>query len=93
MSEPTSLIVAPDCGDSGHTAIYDPEGKKVALVFKEGYAILFAFAEVMMFLLGKLVDDEPCRLDHHGNCQSHNLENPCSVARARDLLYILKGGN
>lgn len=32
------------------------------------------------------VDDGECRLDHHGYCQSHWLEDPCSVAVARDLL-------
>ena len=37
-------------------------------------------------LLGKLIDDEPCRLDHHGYCQTHRLEENCSVARARELI-------
>lgn len=39
-------------------------------------------------LLRAFVDEEPCRLDHHGNCQAHNLSNPCDVARARVLLGL-----
>ena len=32
------------------------------------------------------VMDEPCRYDHHGNCQAHFVENPCCVADARALV-------
>jgi hypothetical protein len=44
---------------------------------------LFGFRA--MVLLTNLADDEACRLDHHGQCQTHNLETVCSVAAARDL--------
>ena len=41
-------------------------------------------------LLESLVDDEPCRTDHHGYCQTHNLSHPCEVAEARR--YLKEGG-
>lgn len=34
------------------------------------------------------IGDEPCRLDHHGNCQAHFLGNPCEVAAARTALEV-----
>lgn len=38
-------------------------------------------------LLRRFVDDEPCRLDHHGLCQAHSLSGPpCRNAEARLLL-------
>lgn len=30
--------------------------------------------------------DDPCRYDHHGYCQSHFLEEDCSVKRAISAL-------
>lgn len=41
-----------------------------------------------LILLHRLVDreDEPCRLDHHGYCQTHLLELECSVKAAREWL-------
>jgi hypothetical protein len=39
-----------------------------------------------------VVDDEPCYLDHHGNCQTHCLNNPCEMAVARATLNTEKGG-
>lgn len=36
--------------------------------------------------LRRLVDDEPCTLDHDGDCQTHNAGQPCAVAVARDVL-------
>lgn len=35
---------------------------------------------------------ERCFFDHHGNCQSHFVENPCSVMLARKALSEIKGG-
>lgn len=32
------------------------------------------------------MQDEPCRFDHHGNCQAHYVEKPCRVAEARAAL-------
>jgi len=37
-------------------------------------------------LLRNLVDYEECRTDHHGYCQTHRLEENCSVAEAREAL-------
>jgi len=43
------------------------------------------------------VQDEPCRIDHQGYCQSHYLDNVnshggCRVANARALVAKVKGG-
>ncbi len=40
--------------------------------------------EVLKGLLKTTEGD--CRLDHHGNCQTHGLNTPCEVALARKLL-------
>lgn len=34
-----------------------------------------------------LIDDNPCRFDHHGYCQEHGWlrEGKCPVERARDI--------
>jgi hypothetical protein len=37
----------------------------------------------------EVVGAEPCAPDHHGNCQTHTLHNPCEVAQARALLTRL----
>jgi hypothetical protein len=37
-------------------------------------------------LLRRNIDPDPCRLDHHGYCQTHYLEKNCSVAAARAAL-------
>lgn len=41
------------------------------------------------------VNDEPCRLDHHGYCQSHFLDDVnnggCRVANAIDAIKKAKG--
>lgn len=46
-------------------------------------------------LLWNLVDDEPCALDHDGDCQTHNAGQivdgmwaRCTVAIARDLVAV-----
>jgi hypothetical protein len=36
--------------------------------------------------LWAFVDDEPCRLDHEGYCQTHGVSRPCRVVTARTLL-------
>jgi hypothetical protein len=41
-------------------------------------------------IIKSLIDDEKCRYDHHGNCQTHRLENPCEVAEARKFLLELE---
>lgn len=37
-------------------------------------------------LLKALVDDEPCRYDHHGYCQTRRLEENCSNAQGKAFL-------
>lgn len=39
-------------------------------------------------LLARFVDDNPCRFDHHGDCQEHIGGNPCAVDQVRKLLGI-----
>ena len=36
------------------------------------------------------VDDSPCRLDHHGNCQEHRLGNPCEQDVLKKALAALE---
>ena len=38
-----------------------------------------------------LIDDEPCRYDHHGYCQTHFITEPCEMAVARAALTKIKG--
>ena len=38
-----------------------------------------------------LVDEEECRYDHHGNCQTHAVNNPCEMEVARKALAKAKG--
>lgn len=47
---------------------------------------LTAEVERLRKLLQRNIDNEPCRLDHHGYCQTHYLEEDCSVAAARAAL-------
>lgn len=37
------------------------------------------------------IGDEACRLDHHGNCQTHFVSRPCVVAEARSALEAALG--
>jgi hypothetical protein len=37
-----------------------------------------------------LVDDEPCRLDNHGYCQTHGVTKPCVMQVARQALATAK---
>ena len=59
----------------------------------EGLAIahLSAAGPDMYVALGQFIDDEPCEYDHHGNCQTHNLGNPCGVAMAIKALAKARG--
>ena len=41
--------------------------------------------------LRQLVDYDECRHDHNGNCQTHGINNPCSMAIARDVLAKVGG--
>ena len=41
--------------------------------------------------LAKAFKGDPCRFDHHGNCQAHFLEEDCSVERLKKSLTALDG--
>jgi len=43
---------------------------------------------LMRELLEVMVDinDEECRHDHHGYCQSHYLEESCTIKKAKEIL-------
>lgn len=38
--------------------------------------------------LEMMIDDNPCRYDHNGLCQTHRLNNPCEMQLARALLVL-----
>ena len=43
--------------------------------------------ERLVRALERLVDNEPCSLDHHGFCQAHGVSAaPCAMAQAREAL-------
>ncbi len=45
--------------------------------------------EVMEIIVG--VNDEECRLDHHGYCQTHYGDIPCVITLARKAIKKAKG--
>lgn len=49
------------------------------------YVTRAALDEVLDALEG-MDDDEPCRIDHNGNCQAHGINQPCDNAIARGIL-------
>lgn len=55
-----------------------------AFVGSEAYAVAGAMAETLAEYLG--AEEESCRIDHNGFCQSHTSKAPCIVAEARALL-------
>jgi hypothetical protein len=50
----------------------------------EAYVVAGAMAETLAELLG--AEEEDCRIDRNGFCQSHTSKPPCIVAEARALL-------
>lgn len=42
--------------------------------------------DVLTAALRGLMDDEPCRYDHAGYCQTHSVSKPCVMAAARTAL-------
>ena len=54
-------------------------------------AQLYAASPKMYVALSLLIDNEPCEYDHHGNCQTHNLGNPCAVALGLAALAKAEG--
>lgn len=62
------------------------------LVLTRAYRALAEEADALRAALTGLVDDEPCRLDHHGACQTHGASNPCAMAAARAALGLPAAG-
>lgn len=57
------------------TDAYEVVGTRERLIEAERLLLIFVDNE-----------DTPCRFDHHGNCQEHRGDKPCSVAAARAFL-------
>lgn len=85
--------------------ILDVDGGLVAIVLaadgrgpsnrEEGLAnarLIGAATDLLEACEGDL-DPDPCELDHHGNCQSHGLGNPCSERLKREAIAKAKGGD
>ena len=47
-------------------------------------------SELLEALRG-IIDDGPCRFDHHGNCRAHGPTQPCTMALARAALARATG--
>lgn len=81
-SFPWPLHVEPGRGGGRDWRVVDTRGETVANVhaparWAQGLAQKFAAAPVMLDALRAVlaaIGDEPCRPDHHGYCQTHNLE-------------------
>ena len=85
-------------GDSADKRIYVGTVKKPIADICDLYgdesqanARLIAYSPELFQALEALVDDEECRFDHHGYCQTHNLSNPCDMQRAREVIAKVKG--
>jgi hypothetical protein len=78
------------CGEEGcgctHKCVYAFAHPGVS----ERLAKLEAVAEAARDL-SKAFRDDICRRDHHGYCQSHFLEEDCSVDRLLKALFALEG--
>jgi hypothetical protein len=83
----TRFILRAKDAPGGTAAIMGGLGKEE----EKANAELYAAAPDMYVALGQLIDDEPCEYDHHGNCQTHNLGNPCGVAMAIKALAKARG--
>lgn len=63
-----------------------PELKNAEFVMKacNSYADLLAACKAA-------IDDEECRFDHHGNCQTHTCGNPCEQKLLREAVAKAEG--
>ena len=55
-----------------------------------GHGMMSTFPELLK-VAEEFIDDEKCRLDHHGNCQTHGLQNPCEQMLLRKIVAKAKG--
>lgn len=84
------LWVCKDCGEPAHGP-GSRCGKDRRRTWTKMVGVEYVRADLhqgAVDLLATFVDDDPCDLDHHGYCQTHNWLEPgeCNVARARRLL-------
>ena len=87
MSEPTRYC--PHCGGTGINCDYLNSRQPEAPVSSE---VPIPAVEELVSVLGDIVDETPCRFDHHGGCQEHgylSLENgeECPQGRAQRLIH------
>ena len=58
----------------------------LALSFIEGYESRDAEIKRLREALENLIEPSECRFDHHGYCQEHRIEKPCSNQSAKEAL-------
>lgn len=84
------------CGYNGH-GYYQTADHRCAQAYHafknadDGW--LYARLSLALEVLKNCVGEDamaPCRLDHHGNCQEHYVEQPCRIADARLVLEAMK---
>lgn len=51
----------------------------------------FTTHEALLKAAKGVLDPDPCRPDHNGNCQSHGISNPCEQAELRKAIDIADG--
>lgn len=56
------------------------------VALRNHFVALMERYERMRTALEAALDPDPCRLDHHGNCQAHGLGNPCEQSLIRAAL-------
>jgi hypothetical protein len=74
-------------GDFYVAAIPDVPGRTLA------NARLIAAAPDVYHALREFIDDEPCRLDHEGYCQTHQLTRPCIMVKAKNAIALVEGSH
>jgi hypothetical protein len=78
------------CGKPEDLYLYlNPEGECPICIENQRDDLLELLKDSKTVLL-LLKDDTPCRLDHHGSCQTHTLQIPCEQALLRKLLVKIK---
>lgn len=75
-----------DSEDAFIAAIHDDDGNRRSLQVADVRAVLTEH-QAMLLTLWRMIDDEPCEVDHNGHCQTHGLSlQPCTMAEARRLV-------
>ena len=79
--------------------VHAADGELLAVSVSKSDAALIAAAPLMLSALKAVLEvhDEPCRLDHHGLCQTHHLRRndagdpECEVALVRAAIAKAEG--